>query len=43
MERKDPAPFGSNIPRFMFKQVFYGEELKLTPGPGYYAKEEMEP
>lgn len=43
METKELAPFGSNIPRFMFKQVFYGEDLKLTPGPGYYSKEDIQP
>lgn len=38
VESADKAPFGSNSPRFMFKKVFYGEDLKLTPGPGYYTK-----
>jgi len=39
-EQPPAAPFGSNSPRFMFKKVFYGEDLKLTPGPGYYAEKE---
>lgn len=39
VEPTQQVPFGSNSPRFMFKKVFYGEDLKLTPGPGYYTKQ----
>ena len=30
------AGFHSTEPRFRFKEIFYGENLKMTPGPGYY-------
>ena len=36
-EEMEAIPFGSNTLRFMFKQLFYGQEIKDTPGPGYYA------
>ena len=32
--------FGSSSPRFMFKRVFYGQNLKMNPGPGHYEKDE---
>ena len=33
---KNTSNFASQQQRFKFKQVFYGQDLKLTPGPGYY-------